>query len=149
MQSSQSDSTIAGESSDGSNSSKRRSYTLKEKKAIIAKVECRLKSGEVKTAHKACKDLGVDHRYYGRWKKSVETQQQLKASQAYIPYNISYTSRKLHQGRKSDLDSISGQLERYIFELREQGLQVTTQAVKIEASRLSTAFRSKTDAAKK
>jgi hypothetical protein len=140
--------TIVTASSDGSKS-KRPSYTLKEKRAYIAKIECLLKSGLAKRPHKACTSVGLDPRYYKRWKKQVATQEQLKADQSTVPFNISYTCRKIHAGRPSLLDSISGQLERYIFELREQGIQVTTRAVKVEDSKLSSAFHAKSVVAKK
>jgi hypothetical protein len=140
--------TIVTASSDGSKS-KRCSYTLKEKRAVIAKIECLLKSGSAKRPNKACLAVGLDPRYYKQWKKQVDTQEQLKANQSTVPFKISYKCRKLHPGKPSLLYSISGQIERYIFELHEQGLQVTTRAVKIEASKLSSAFRVKSDVAKK
>jgi hypothetical protein len=137
--------TIVMASSDGSKS-KCPSYTLKEKRAYIATIECLLKSGSAKRPRKACTSLGLGPKW---WKKQVATQEQLKADQSTVPFNISYKCRKLHPGKPSLLDSISGQLERYIFELREQGIQVRTRAVKIEASKLSSAFRAKPDSAKK
>ena len=100
-------STVAGYS-DGSSLAKRRSYTIKEKKAYIAKVDCLLKSGEAKFPHKACKDVGIDPRYYKRWKKQIETQTQLKTAPGPVPFNISYKCRKLHCGATGVLDAVKG-----------------------------------------
>ena len=73
----------------------------------------------------------------------------LKKANDFIAFKINSGSRKIHPGRPSELEEIRSGLSRSIFELREQGIQVSNRTVRNHASRMSPAFNEKSMKAKK
>jgi hypothetical protein len=110
---------------------------VKEKRYKVRKIEEALKAKI--SLRTICAELGIRHNYYKTWKKQLE-----KAVDVKISGNCS----KIHRGKKGLLEDHTAAIERAIFELREQGIQVNTRYVRVEASKLSSAFRSKTKVAK-
>ncbi len=67
----------------------------------------------------------------------------------FIAFKLNAGSRKVHPGRPSALEEIRDGLSRSIFELREQGIQVSTRTVQNQASHMSHTFNDKSIKAKK
>ena len=63
----------------------------------------------------ACKDLNIHHKQYGVWRKQMEELLQARNSKA----------KSLYQGCVSILKAVEEELQRFIFELREQGMSVS------------------------
>ena len=86
----------------------------------------------------ACDAVGVHHYLLVRWRKQ-------KSRLMHIP-NASVKST--HIGMASILKEHEEVLLRFIFELREQGIQVSLGMVALKASSLSRSFKEKTTNAK-
>jgi hypothetical protein len=92
--------------------------------------------------------VGIPALYHRRWKKLINKVDDVNATDTFVSYNTHGTSRKLHQGRKSFLFTIKPQLKAFIYQLRDQGIQLTNRMVGQEAARLLLAFKDKTTRAK-
>ena len=115
----------------------RRRYTICHKLWTIQKVEQQLQENGL-SLRQACDAVGVHHSLLVRWRK-------LKAHLMHIP-NPSVKST--HIGMASILKQHEEVLLRFIFELREQGIQVSLGMVALKASLLSHLFKEKTTNAK-
>jgi hypothetical protein len=124
----------------------RRSYELKEKRTAVFQVDELLSSGF--SCHTACSVVKIPALYYRRWKKLIKKVDGINQGKQFVSYNTRGTSRRIHKGRPSILDSIKPQLKSFIFKVREQGIRVTNRMVAREASRLSPSFGRYTKRAK-
>ena len=124
-------------STNNNNKCVRRRYTICHKLWTIRKVEQQLQ-GNGLSLRQACDAVGVHHSLLVRWRKQ-------KARLTHIP-NPSVKST--HIGMASILKQHEEVLLRFIFELREQGIQVSLGMVALKASSLSRLFKEKTTNAK-
>jgi hypothetical protein len=106
----------------------RKSYTLKEKRNTIRTIDVWITANKKQSVREACGQLGIHHSLYARWKKEIAKAALLQQSPEWLP-NIVGTMRKIHAGRKGILAPIKSQLERFVFELRERGMNVSTTLV--------------------
>ena len=118
---------------DVSNSRKRRSWTIQEKRCIVRNIQRRI-TLDGKSIRKACKDVNIDHKQFLSWRQQCGRDVKL-----YNP-----RARSLCAGPKSILDKIAEDLLKYIFELREQGMAVSITTVMLKACHLSRVFKDKT-----
>jgi hypothetical protein len=119
-----------------------KSFTISFKRQAIGVINELMKSGL--SFHQATDHLQIHHWYYARWKKTMQTVENLIKKDEVLPFSIGEHISKLHPGRQSSLTAIKNALSHSIFELHEQGLQVNTPTVWKEASRLSSNFKNKT-----
>ena len=115
----------------------RRRYTICHKLWTIRKVEQQMQEKDL-SLRQACDAVGVHHSLLVRWRKQ-------KSRLMHIP-NASVKST--HIGMASILKEHEEVLLRFIFELREQGIQVSLGMVALKASSLSRSFKEKTTNAK-
>ena len=128
----------------------RRSFTLKQKKRVVRKVDVmRLRDPKL-TISKAMASFGLQNYYYSRWKKDIKFADNLLKTQvastdlSQLPHFVAHEdTRKIHGGRKSFLQEHGKTIRDRVFELRERGLQVGVDTVVREASKMSAAFRNK------
>jgi hypothetical protein len=115
---------------------RRRRFTILEKLAVIRNV--RRKMGEEGLSQRAaCEDVNIHHTMFGVWVKQLGDFGQARNNK----------SRSLCSGRISCLAPFQNDLLRFIFELREQGMAVSINMVKIKAAQLSTEFEQKSECA--
>jgi hypothetical protein len=102
------------------------------------------------TCHYACLKVGILALYHRWWKKLINKVEDVNVTDAFVSYNTHRSSCKLHQGWKSFLPTIKPQLKAFIFiyQLRDQGIQLTNRMVGQEAACLLPAFKDKTSRAK-
>ncbi len=124
----------------------RRSFEIKEKRIVVSRIDELVSAGW--SRRKASASMGIPFLYYSRWKKVIQKADDLIRSNAFVSYNATGTARRLHQGRKSILEPVKSTLQKFIFTIREQGVQVTNKMVEREASRLLPSFKNKTPRAK-
>ncbi len=126
----------------------RKSFSLEFKRYAVRYIDNAL---ENKTASitVASDELCLPHFYYARWKKTLQKVDNLLATNEVIAFRINSGTRKIHPGRPSELEAIRTGLSRSIFELREQGIQVSNRTVRNHASRMLQSFNVKTMKAKK
>ena len=120
----------------------RKSYEIKEKRSAVSLIDELVSRGN--SRRKACTSVGISYLYYRRWKKLIEKVDGINDESKFVAFNTKGTSRRIHQGRPSLLGAISPQLKTFIFNVREQGIQVTNRMVVREASRLLPSFSQKT-----
>jgi len=99
----------------------------------------RLQREKGMTIRKAAEELLVAHSLIVKWKK------QQCAGRGACPIMAMIKSKKkaAHAGPLGQLKSIEQDLPRTIFEYREQGVEVNTFLVVVQASLLSTEFEAK------
>eukprot|EP00956_Cyclotella_meneghiniana_P006714 scaffold8927_cov71-Cyclotella_meneghiniana.AAC.1 len=139
----------------------RRAYSLKEKKAVVNRVDHLCATDSSMNITKAMKSLRLPNYYYARWKKdiikadhilstrvvrSVGSPDSASSSESFIPTD---TTRKLHHGRVGFLSTHSKTLGDKITELRARGLQVSVDTVIREANKISPTFKNKSSPAKR
>ena len=124
-------------STNNNNKCVRRRYSICRKLWTIRKVEQQQQENGL-SLRQACDSIGIHHSLLVRWRKQ-------KARLTHIP-NPSVKST--HIGMASTLKQHEEVLLRYIFELREQGIQVSLGMVVLKASSLSRSFKEKTNNAK-
>ena len=124
----------------------RKSYSMKFKCEALNSINDLVLHGD--SIRIASEKVGIPHWYYKCWRKTVNKVDKLLSMKAWIPFSIKGSSRKIHPGPSSQLNSIESALTCAVFELREQGLQVNMRTLRKEAERLSTEFRGKTMKAK-
>jgi DDE superfamily endonuclease len=111
---------------------KRKRYTMQEKMSLLRAIRRNVETCQI-SIRKACMDANIHHKLYLSWMKQIVTMSDAKNPKA-----------KSHcAGRESTLKSNEADLLRFIFELREQGMGVTTTMVMLKASSLSRDFREK------
>ena len=149
----------------------RKSYTIKHKRMTVRAVTAMVEAGT--TISSACNLASVERRQYYRWKRVVLGEKdthpkKAKATQATsvsaitepvdqdmnpgitgVASTVMYTKlllgnlRSLHEGRISILAHIENDVMRFLFEYREQGIQVTTKMVRKFVEMLMPDFRLK------
>ena len=129
--SSDDDVTVSGRrSTNNNNKCVRRRYSICHKLWTIRKVEEKMQEKDM-SLRQACDAVGVHHSLLVRWRKQ-------KSRLMHIP-NASVKST--HSGMASILKEHQEVLLRFIFELREQGIQVSLGMVALKASSLSRSFK--------
>jgi hypothetical protein len=114
-------------------------YTARHKLGLLTTVE-RLQPEEGLTLRKAAERLLVCHSLIVRWKK----QQSAGPNDPFVALTRTSKNKKAtHAGPLGQLKEIEGPLLRHIFELREQGVTVSTFQVVVRASQLLPAFGAK------
>jgi hypothetical protein len=103
--------------------------TNREKVAFLKEIDRRQGLGE--SLRGICRFLRIQPSQARRWKQLED-----KLSQPNIGNRGS-----LHVGYQSILASVEADLLRWFFELREQGIMVSTRLIVIKASQLSAEFR--------
>ena len=126
----------------------RKSFSLEFKRYAVRYIDTAL-ANKTASITVACEELCIPHFYYARWKKMLEKVNDMKKSNNFIAFKLNAGSRKVHPGRPSALEEIRDGLSRSIFELREQGIQVSTRTVRNQASHMSHTFNNKSIKAKK
>ena len=124
-------------STNNNNKCVRRRYTICHKLWTIQKVEQQMQEKDL-SLRQACDAVGVHHSLLVCWRKQ-------KSRLMHIP-NASVKST--HIGMASISKEHEEVLLRFIFELREQGIQVSLGMVALKASSLSRSFKEKTTNAK-
>jgi hypothetical protein len=111
---------------------KRRRFTMQEKMSFIRAIRRNVDTCQVSITM-ACMDANIHHKLYLSWTKQIVTMSDAKNLKA-----------KSHcAGRESMRKGNEAELLRFIFELREQGMGVTTTMVMLNASSVSRDFREK------
>ena len=119
---------------------KRKSYTLKEKRRNVKDIDDLCSRIKISVAE-ACKRLGFHHSVYPRWKKDIAKANVIKETENEgSHYHITGAVRKVHPGKKSSLFAHTNALMRFVFELREQGKHVNTKMVRLKACVLDHEF---------
>jgi hypothetical protein len=117
---------------------KKRRFTVLEKLCMIRRVKKKIDVDKVSMTA-ACRDVNIHHKQYIEWTKQINALNETKKRNS--------DARSLCIGRESILKPIEGDLIRYIFELREQGIGVTTPMVRLKALSLSSIFSEKSSSA--
>lgn len=110
----------------------RKTYTNHQKQEILRAVQPRLAQGE--SLRKICREFRIQPSQFRRWKKS---ESQLNKANP--------RAMTLCRGRPSCLEPIEDDILKWIFELREQGMPVSTKMVVMKASQIDSTFRRKSD----
>ncbi len=126
----------------------RKSFSLEFKRYAVRYIDNAV-ANKMASVTAACEYLCIPHFYYKCWKMMLQKVDDLKKANDFIAFKINSGSRKIHPGRPSELEDIRSGLSRSIFELREQGIQVSNRTVRNHASRMSPAFNEKSMKAKK
>ena len=113
-----------------------RSFMLKCKYEMIAKIEscCAFAA----SLNEAYWEFGIKNQYYCQWKKWLD----------HVPKNASSNIGKIYSGHLGILMPLNHSLLRYVFELHEQEMIMTTWILSRKASDLCHIFHSKLDHAK-
>lgn len=117
----------------------RRRYAARHKMALLTRV-ARIQVLEGITLRNAALRLGVSVSLLSRWRSVMDN--------TVVPLSHSMTKKSLHEGPLSQFAEIEDALLMFIFELREQGMAVSTLMIVIKASMLSDVFAGKTFIAK-
>jgi hypothetical protein len=113
-------------------------YTARSKLGLLTAVE-RLQHEEGLTLQKAADCLFVAHLLIAKWKKRRGT-----ADDSFVALiRTSKNKKAAHAGPLGQLKAIKEPLLRHIFELREQGVTVSTFEVVVKASQLCPTFGAK------
>ena len=124
----------------------RKSFDIKDKRNAIQKIDALVSAGF--SQHQACLGVGIPPLYYRRWVKVLKKVDVMNAGDVYVSNKTNGTARRIHPGQKSILAGIGSQLNRFIFQMREQGIHLTNRMVSLEASQILPAFQDKTTRAK-
>ena len=111
-------------------------YTVRRKLALLASAE-RIMEEEGVSLRRAAARLQVAHSLIVKW-------QQDRASNADPILAVLKSKKKsMHPGPLGQLKSLEDTLLRYVFEQREQGINVNTLSLLVKASSLSSEFNAK------
>jgi hypothetical protein len=124
----------------------RKSFSVKEKREYVLAIDDLIARGS--SRRQACAMVNLPHNYYPRFKKVMKKIDDLDNA-GFVPFKTNGTARKIHPGRPSLLQEIREDLSRFVFEIRQRGLQVSTRMIRQEACRLLPSFRSKSMHARK
>jgi len=100
------------------------------------------------SCRKACGIEEILAMYNHRWKMLVAKVYDMNSAVEFMSQNTTGGARKIHSGQKSCLFQVEPELKQFIFQLREQGIQLTNQMVVQDAARLLPAFEEKATQAK-
>ena len=109
---------------------KRRRWSNQEKLRIVRSIKRRIAAG--KSQGKACEEMNIDPKQYRTW---------VHATTAMAKSNPKAMS--LCDGKPSILQPISDDLLKFVFELREQGMAVRHNTIRIKAMSMLRDFREK------
>jgi hypothetical protein len=118
--------------------SKKRRFTVQQKLCLLRRVMKRIDVDKV-SIRTACSDVNISHSVYLDWRKQFNALNEAK--------NRNSKAKSLCTGRASILKPVEAELTRFIFELQEQGIGVTTPMVKLKAASLLTSFSEKSSEA--
>jgi hypothetical protein len=93
--------------------------------------------------------VGLPHNYYPHFKKVIKKLNDLEQDAGFVPFKTNGTACKIHPGRPSLLQAIQEDLSRFVFKIRQHGIQVSTRMIRQEACRLLPSFRKKSMEARK
>ena len=111
-------------------------YTVRHKLALLASAE-RIMEEEGVSLRRAAARLQVAHSLILKW------QQQQAADVDPILMLLKGKKKSMHPGPLGQLKSLEDTLLRYVFEQREQGINVNTLSLLVKASSLSSEFNAK------
>jgi len=111
---------------------KRRRFTLLEKMASVRTIQRNIE-GRSLSVREACRQANLHHKQFITWKRDILQMQAIRNKKA----------KSMCLGPSSTLHAYEDELLRYIFELRECGMAVSSKLVIIKAASLSRAFREK------
>ena len=115
------------------------SYSIKEKWDLVQEDSTLVADGV--SVRQACFMIGLSCQYYSHFKKAIKTADDSEKCDAFIHYKINGTAQKLHPGCPNVLAIIRNNLNHFVFETREQGIQFSTHIVQHEACHLLPVFR--------
>lgn len=122
---------------------KRKSYSLKYKREVIAAVHEMKKADKSITIAAAMATFGLGPSFYIRWKKTcLDALEIMSEEQSRVTVHGGVL--KLHPGRPSVLEPERAALTSEVDELRDRGLPVTTRRVGLAAKKASPQFKAKT-----
>jgi len=110
---------------------KRRRFTVQEKLSFVQRIRSKIVGGD--SMRKACSDFNLHHKQYLLWRAQFQK----------MIHTGNNKARSLCTGRLSILHSYEKELLRFIFELREQGMGVSSTTLMIRAAYLCKQFRNK------
>jgi hypothetical protein len=113
-------------------SKKRRRFTTQQKMSLVRSIKRKLECCEM-SLRQACKEANIHHKQYLSWKQEFTKMTDAKNKKG----------KSLCMGRTSILKPVQEDLLRFIFELREQGMGVSTTMVVLKAASLSRSFGEK------
>ena len=119
----------------------RRSFSVKEKREYVVAIDAIIATGA--TRRQACTMVNLPHNYYPRFKKVLSKIDDIEKNEGFVPFKTNGIARKIHPGRPSLLREIRKDLSRFVFEIHQQGIQVSTRMIRQEALRLLPTFRGK------
>jgi hypothetical protein len=126
----------------------RKRYDIAKKKAALKLFDEFCAQNPSASRQAACNHAGIPYEYYvKRWRAIVEKADAISLS-ANPSMHITGKTKSLNPGKASSLSPHSGTIQRAVFELREQGLPVSTRTIIREASKLDPIFKTKSDTAK-
>jgi transposase-like protein len=114
---------------------KRRRLSNREKLSMLRSIRRRAAAGE--SIRKICASLKIEPKQYRVWKQQQETMAEKEA-----------TAHSIHTGPPSSLASISQELLRYVFEMREMGIAITIRLISLKAASMSREMREKSPLAR-
>jgi hypothetical protein len=113
---------------------KRRRFTVQDKLCLVRAIKRRIDIDKL-SVRKACIEFNIHIKQYLTWAKEFNALEEAKKKKL--------NAKSLCIGRASILKPIEGELVRFIFELREQGMGVTISMVRLKAISLLRDFREK------
>ena len=105
----------------------RKSYDIKTKRVFVQTIDMLVSSGKSRCA--SCAFVGIPPLYYHRWKRLLTKVDDVDATEEFVAYSTKGTTRRLHRGCTSVLDTIQPELEAFMFKIREQGIQLMNRMV--------------------
>ena len=118
------------------NPKKQRQFTVQEKLCLVRNIQKRVESDSI-SCRQACITVNIHHKQYIQWKMQLAPMLNARNIKA----------KSLCNGWPSILNPVKEDLLRFIFELREQGMGVSTTMVLFKAAALSRDFQDKSRAA--
>ena len=76
--------------------------------------------------------VGLSHNYYPRFKKVIKKLDDLEQDAGFVPFKTNKTARKIHLGHPSLLQAIQEELSRFVFKIRQCGIQVSSRVIRQE-----------------
>jgi hypothetical protein len=122
---------------------RRKQYNIKNKKAAIKLFDEYRAQNPNATRQEAANHAGIPYdSYVERW-RAIAKKADAIALSANPSMQVTGQTKKLHSRMTSTLSPHSGTIQRAVFELREQGLPVSTRTIIREASKLDPIFKEK------
>jgi len=125
----------------------RKSFSVKKKYEYVVAFDVLMAKGA--SHQQACLMVGLPHNYYPCFKKVIKKLDYLEQDAGFVPFKANGTARKIHPGHPSLLQAIQEDLSHFVFEIRQCGIQVSTNIIQQEACLLLLSFGSKSMEARK